>query len=71
MAIFKTRAVKNIGKILIVEDNIFMAELLAEKISNVGYEPTTLYSGKEVLDKISKEKPLLVLLDLPHDIALK
>lgn len=65
MAIFKPRAAKNLGQILIIEDNIFMAELLAEKISNVGYEPVTLYDGREVLDKISKDKPLLVLLDLP------
>lgn len=62
---FKTRAIKKIGKIFIVEDNIFMAELLAEKISNAGYEPVTFYSGKDVSDKISKENPLLVLLDLP------
>ncbi len=65
MPIFKTKAAKNIGKVLIVEDNIFMAELLAEKVSNAGYEPITLYNGKEVAEKITKEKPILVLLDLP------
>lgn len=65
MAIFKPRAAKNIGQILIIEDNIFMAELLAEKISNVGYEPVTLYDGREVVSRISKDKPVLVLLDLP------
>lgn len=65
MAIFKTKAAKNLGKIFIVEDNIFMAELLAEKVSNTGYEPVTFYSGKEIVDRIAKEKPLLVLLDLP------
>ena len=42
-----------------------MAELLAEKISNAGYETITLYNGKEVIEKVTKEKPLLVLLDLP------
>ena len=62
MSFFKA---KNLGKILIVEDNIFMAELLAEKIANVGYETITLYDGKEVLDRISKDRPLLMLLDLP------
>src|SRR3989344_6614356 len=65
MAIFKSRAAKNLGQILIIEDNIFMAELLAEKISNVGYEPVTLYDGREVMDKIAKDKPVLILLDLP------
>lgn len=64
MAFYKTRS-KNLGIILIVEDNIFMAELLAEKISNIGYEATSVYDGKEALEKISKEKPSLVLLDLP------
>src|SRR5437773_2592962 len=65
MSFLKSRMVKNLGKVLIVEDNIFMAELLAEKISNVGYEGITVYDATEVLDKISKDHPLLVLLDLP------
>ena len=56
---------KNLGTILIVEDNIFMAELLAEKITNEGYEAVTVYSGKDALDKISSVKPILVLLDIP------
>src|SRR3989344_2204511 len=55
----------NLGKILIVEDNFFMAELLAEKISNSGYEAITVYDGKEALEKISKEKLTLILLDMP------
>ncbi|MBI2065407.1 MAG: Flp pilus assembly complex ATPase component TadA [Candidatus Yanofskybacteria bacterium] len=56
---------KNLGTILIVEDNIFMAELLAEKITNAGYEAITVYGGRDALDKISSAKPILVLLDLP------
>ena len=42
-----------------------MAELLAEKISNLGYEAITVYGGKEALEKISKEKLTLILLDMP------
>ena len=42
-----------------------MAELLAEKITNIGYEAVTVYDGKEALDRVSKEKPVLVLLDMP------
>ena len=42
-----------------------MAELLAEKISNIGYSAASVYDGKGALEKISKEKPTLVLLDLP------
>ncbi len=41
-----------------------MAELLAEKMSNIGYEAITVYDGKEALEKV-KMKPALVLLDLP------
>lgn len=41
-----------------------MAELLAEKISNLGYEAISVYDGKEALEKV-KLKPSLVLLDLP------
>ncbi|MDP3792184.1 MAG: ATPase, T2SS/T4P/T4SS family [bacterium] len=64
MAFYKTRS-KNLGTILIVEDNIFMAELLAEKISNSGYEAISAYDGQEALGIIEKQKPTLVLLDLP------
>jgi type II secretory ATPase GspE/PulE/Tfp pilus assembly ATPase PilB-like protein len=56
---------KSLGSILIIEDNIFMAELLAEKISNTGYEAVPVYDGKSALEQISKQKPVLVLLDLP------
>lgn len=63
MPFYKSRT-KNLGTILIVEDNIFMAELLAEKIFNSGYEAISVYDGKEALEKI-KQKPSLVLLDMP------
>lgn len=64
MALLRPKA-KNLGTILIVEDNIFMAELLAEKISNIGYEAISVYDGKTALERIVREKPVLVLLDLP------
>lgn len=64
MAFGKTR-LKNLGTILIAEDNIFMAELLSEKFSNSGYEVLTAYDGKSALDKIAREKLAFVLLDLP------
>src|SRR3989344_2274990 len=65
MVIFKPRTVEKLGSILIVEDNIFMAELLAEKISNAGYEAISVYDGKDALNKVSKREFSLVLLDLP------
>src|SRR3989338_6188081 len=65
MPILKTRTWKNLGQILIIEDNIFMAELLAEKVSNAGYEAISVYDEKEALEKISAQEPTIVLLDLP------
>ena len=64
MATTKPRS-QNLGTILIVEDNVFMAELLAEKITNSGYESVSVYDGEEALKSIEKQKPSLVLLDLP------
>lgn len=51
--------------ILIVEDNLFMAELLSEKFTHAGFQVASAPDGKEGLAKIAKEKPHLVLLDLP------
>jgi len=62
--IFNKKSKKS-NNVLIVEDNLFMAELLAERISHRDYETTIASNGKEALDKIKKDKPSLVLLDLP------
>lgn len=51
--------------VLVVEDNLFMAELLSEKLSNSGFRVMSAPAGKEGMAKITKEKPHLVLLDLP------
>ncbi|MGD0977236.1 MAG: ATPase, T2SS/T4P/T4SS family [Minisyncoccia bacterium] len=51
--------------ILIIEDNPFMAELLAEKINNQGFSASSAYDGSEGLEKLENIKPSLVLLDLP------
>lgn len=64
MPIAKIRS-QNLGTILVIEDNIFMAELLAEKISNSGYEVVSVYDGEEALGMIQKQKPSLILLDFP------
>lgn len=44
---------------------MFMAELLAEKINYQGFSAYSAYDGKEGLEKLEKEKPALILLDLP------
>lgn len=52
-------------KVLIIEDNFFMSELLAEKITQQGFQAITARDGLEGLKRLGEEKPSLVLLDLP------
>jgi DNA-binding response OmpR family regulator len=51
-------------KILIVEDDKFLRELIAKKIVAEGYVAAEAKDGEEGLKKIEEEKPDLVLLDL-------
>jgi DNA-binding response OmpR family regulator len=52
------------AKILIVEDDRFLRELIARKLRNEGYEVIEAVEGEEGLKRIKEEKPDLVLLDL-------
>lgn len=51
-------------KVLLVEDDVFMAELLAGELGRAGFDITTAKTGKEGVDHFSKAGPDLVLLDL-------
>ena len=51
-------------KILIVEDNPDMRDLLAIRIQLTGYLPILASDGKEGLEKASLEKPDLILMDM-------
>ncbi len=51
-------------KILIVEDDQFLGEVLLEKLKNHGYDVLLARDGALGLQMIQKEKPLLVLLDM-------
>jgi len=51
-------------KILIIEDEIFLLNLLEKKLKDLGYDILKARDGFEGLDKIKKERPNLVLLDL-------
>jgi len=51
-------------KILIVEDDKFLRELIVKKLSNEGYDVIEAVDGEQGLLKIRDEKPDLVLLDL-------
>ena len=50
--------------ILVVEDDKFLRELIAQKLSKEGYKVFEAIDGEEGIKKIQKEKPDLVLLDL-------
>ena len=51
-------------KILIVDDNQDILDLLKSLLESGGYDPITIASGKEGLDLILKEKFDIILLDI-------
>lgn len=51
-------------KILIVEDDKFLRELISRKLLDENYQVVGAKDGEEGLRKISEEKPDAVLLDL-------
>lgn len=51
-------------KILLIEDDSFLRELMSEKLRNAGYNVIEAADGNDGLQKIQKELPSLVLLDL-------
>ena len=53
-----------IKKVLVVDDNAAILEIVSELISAAGYQPLTASGGRECLEKISIERPDLVLLDI-------
>ncbi len=51
-------------KVLIVDDERDMVEVLLGRIERLGYESIVAYDGKEALEKIETENPDLILLDI-------
>lgn len=51
-------------KILIIEDDRFLLELLSKKLTAAGYKVTGAVDGQEGVDAVGKDLPDLVLLDL-------
>lgn len=51
-------------KIILVEDEKILANLLEKKLKEEGYEVLVAFDGKSGLDIIRKENPNLVLLDI-------
>ncbi len=51
-------------KIVLVEDDKFLMELMAKKLTAEGFETVLASDGEEGMKKIREQKPDLVLLDL-------
>jgi len=51
-------------KVLLVEENEGLRDLYKEELEEEGYEIITVKNGKEALQKLEKEKPDLVVLDI-------
>lgn len=51
-------------KILVIEDDKFLRELISQKLIQEGYDIAEAIDGEKGLEKINKENPDLVLLDL-------
>lgn len=51
-------------KVLLVEDDKFLRELISQKLDKEGYDILEAIDGEEGIKKIKEEKPELVLLDL-------
>lgn len=52
------------AKILFIEDDITLVKMYERKFTSDGYEVSIAYDGLEGLEKATKEKPDLVLLDI-------
>lgn len=52
------------GKILLVEDDLFFQKFYTSKLIESGYEVVSAVNGKEALSKLENESLKLVLLDL-------
>src|ERR1700689_4887128 len=51
-------------KILVVEDDRDISELISYNLEREGYDIACLYDGSEVIDFVRKRKPDLIILDL-------
>jgi len=51
-------------KILVVEDDKFLRELITQKLSREGYDVEEAVDGEDGVVKVKKENPDIILLDL-------
>ncbi len=51
-------------KILLIEDDSFLSNIYALKLKEKGFEIDVAFSGEEAIEKIEKNKPDIILLDI-------
>jgi len=52
------------GKILLIEDDVFVADLYKKVLDKVGYEVVIAEDGEKALDIVKKDSYSLILLDI-------
>ena len=52
------------GKVLVVDDEIYIVHILDFSLGMEGYEVVTALDGEQALEKVSSEKPDLIVLDI-------
>lgn len=60
----KVKNTKNAYRVLIIEDERFLCDLLRKKLENSGLEVRGAFDGETGLKNIEADKPDLILLDL-------
>lgn len=51
-------------KIIIIEDELILAEALKERLTHAGYDVDVAYNGENGLEMVRDEKPDLLILDI-------
>ncbi|MCX6808445.1 MAG: response regulator [Candidatus Berkelbacteria bacterium] len=52
------------AKVLVVDDDITLHEMYAERLGAEGYSIVNAFDGEEALEKAEKEKPDIIILDI-------
>jgi PAS domain S-box-containing protein len=61
----RVNGARSLGRVLIVEDDTFVAELAADMLCELGFESTVTHSAKEALERLAGgDKPKLVFSDI-------
>jgi len=52
------------GKILVVDDEVYIVHILDFSLGVEGYEVSTAFDGEQALAKVAQERPNLIVLDI-------